>query len=62
MLVERPVANVPGAVAVALRHCQQRVDYVRNVDEVSLLLASAVDQDGLFVLEPLREDCHDSSF
>src|SRR5215212_4231899 len=51
-----PRADVPRAVSVASRHRQERVDHVRNIDQIPPLLPRAVDQDGLPVLQPLGED------
>src|SRR5215207_440495 len=36
-------ADVPRAVSVALRHGKERVDHVRDVDQIPPLLARAVD-------------------
>ena len=51
-----PLAHVPRAVSVTLRHGKERVDHVRDVDQIPPLLTRAVDQDGLPSLEPLGED------
>src|ERR687890_1015698 len=57
-----PRADIPCAVSVASRHGQERVDHVRDVNQIPPLLARAVDQDGLPVLEPLGEDSDHPAF
>ena len=47
MLVETPVPTFHVPSRLLSRHGQERVDHVRDVDQIPPLLARAVDQDGL---------------